>query len=110
MITAILYFVTDEIRMVDNNVPVTTVWASRGKVAGAEPGFAHRLHHAFHEGSHIRMLAVESLQQLEAVRRQFSVEIQPVPALDGGIHDSRFPFDGCVAQAKWAPRVSRETA
>ena len=25
------------IRMVDSNVPVTTVWASRGKVARAEP-------------------------------------------------------------------------
>jgi phage terminase large subunit-like protein len=28
------------IRMVDNNVPVTTVWASRGKVVRA---FTHRL-------------------------------------------------------------------
>jgi predicted phage terminase large subunit-like protein len=37
------------IRMVDNNVPVTTVWASRGKVARAEPVSAlyeqGRVHH-----------------------------------------------------------------
>jgi predicted phage terminase large subunit-like protein len=37
------------IRMVDNNVPVTTVWASRGKVARAEPVLAlyeqGRVHH-----------------------------------------------------------------
>jgi phage terminase large subunit-like protein len=37
------------IRMVDNNVPVTTVWASRGKVTRAEPVSAlyeqGRIHH-----------------------------------------------------------------
>ena len=37
------------IRMVDNNLPVTTVWASRGKVARAEPVSAlyeqGRVHH-----------------------------------------------------------------
>ena len=37
------------IRIVDNNVPITTVWASRGKVARAEPVSAlyeqSRVHH-----------------------------------------------------------------
>ncbi len=37
------------IRIVDNNVPITTVWASRGKVARAEPVSAlyeqGRVHH-----------------------------------------------------------------
>jgi phage terminase large subunit-like protein len=37
------------IRMVDSNIPVTTVWASRGKVARAEPVSAlyeqGRVHH-----------------------------------------------------------------
>jgi phage terminase large subunit-like protein len=57
------------IRMVDPNVPVTTVWASRGKVTRAEPVSA-----LFEQG---RMHHVGSFPQLEDQMTNFTSDFDP---------------------------------